>query len=182
MAQAAFRPAPDRIIEQSDKEGKPAVAELIERMLAVLIVIILLGIVLYLAINDRFVATTQKTSPAPAPIESVQYAKKVDRLREATPAELRRDWSRSPTIVIREPAEPPRIIRERERAKPAKYRHSEYRHSDYRASNRYREEPPAEYRDRTVYKTYNEHDCSGDNCSCTCDRPYWSSSGPACWD
>jgi hypothetical protein len=167
------------------------VAELIERMLAVLIVIILLGIVLYLALNGSVVERERVASPAP--VESVQFAKKEDRLREATPAELRKDWSRSPTIVVREPSPPPRVIRERARPveyRSSDYRHSEYRHSDTRRTYRRREEPvysyreerPVEYRDRTFYRSYHDRDCVGEACECTCERPYWSSSGPVCPD
>ena len=163
-------------------------AELIERILAALIVIVLLGIVLYLAMEGRVISVQRAPTPSSPPVAGeVQYAKKEDRLPEAAPSELRRDSSRSPTIVVREEAPPPRVIRETVR--PTESRREHYR--EYRTSREYR---PVKYRepvrhreahrDRTVHKTYRyyDDDCVGRDCACTCEAPYWSSSGPICSD
>jgi hypothetical protein len=167
------------------------VAELIERILAALIVIVLLGIVLYLAMEGRVISVDRRPPPTPAAPGDIVVTKKDDRLVEATPSELRRDWSRSPTIVIREEAPPPpRIIREkappprviRETVRPTEYRREYHReHRTYRTRDDYR---PVEYRDRTVSRTYRyyDDDCVGADCACVCDTPYWSNAGPICWD
>jgi hypothetical protein len=174
------------------------VAELIERLLAALIVIMLLGIVLFLVTRGNIVATTDKTPPAPPLPGEVVYVKKSDRLPEARPSEYKRDWSRSPTLVVPRDPERVRVVREKHvvhdvQEKPHRPRYKERevrkdywqsedyyerrhyerpvyerRYSEPVYERRYSEPRTVEYTDSTVYQGSYHYQDDCSGADCAC--------------
>ncbi len=173
------------------------VLELIERVLAALIILGLLVIVLFLAFPDRSngvtspdrrTVETPRIEPSrpvterpvvPDPSTSArpretsetpqgtaagrgdsQTAKKIqDRLRSSKKMAARNGASRNQTTISRM-----RPRSQQNKRVPPVERY--LKHADY----------------RNPWRQHDDYECVGDRCACDCNRPYWSQSGPACWD
>ena len=154
--------------------------EMIERLLAALIIVGMLGIVIFLALDNRAevdnVTDTVKTAPS-SPTASRQSRETV---AEPRPNPPRDDLEHGRKLyddrlpytysmeMRREPGSPHRAYtpyRDRQR--------ESIRHADYRSGYRH---------DRDPWRAVEQYECPNGVCDCNCDRPYWTRSGPVCPD
>jgi outer membrane biosynthesis protein TonB len=167
------------------------VLELIEKVLASLIILGMLVVIMFLAIDknggtDRVQApdtqtqtlpTVQETAPVvpdpntPPPSKPVEAPSAPK--SNLPPAVAERDQDGRKTMVEKLPKS--RVAEKPRAAKPRK----ETRIARMPPEDKRRYLTRAHYRDpwrRTDY-----YECDGGYCDCSCRRPYWARSGP-CWD
>jgi hypothetical protein len=167
------------------------VLELIEKVLASLIILGMLVVIMFLAIDKNggtdvvevpdTPTQTPPTVPEPAPVVPDPGTPPPSKPVEAPsapksnlpPAVAERDQDGRKTMVERLPKS--RVAEKPRAAKPRK----ETRIARMPPEDKRRYLTRAHYRDpwrRTDY-----YECDGGYCDCSCRRPYWARSGP-CWD
>jgi hypothetical protein len=162
------------------------VLELIEKVLASLIILGMLVVIMFLAIDKNGgtdvvqVPDTQTQTPPTAPVVPDPGTPPPSKSVEAPsapksnlpPAVAERDQDGRKTV---EKLPKSRVAEKPRRAKPRR----ETRIARVPPEDERRYLTRAHYRDpwrRTEY-----YECAGGYCDCSCRRPYWARSGP-CWD
>lgn len=161
------------------------VLELIERVLAALIILGLLVIVLFLAFpdNKNGLRTVQPQIPPPAttdqqaPSKQAELKKSDSKPFTKTVAQLP-DSRNNQTAIYR----PER----RRTPEPTEKRYSFRPQLSTPPVRQVRYESPRRQVDRYYsqvhrYYSYDRDDCSGDDCYCGCDQPYWAPFASDCW-
>jgi cytoskeletal protein RodZ len=154
------------------------VLELIERVLAALIILGLLVIVLFLAFpeNKNGVRTAQPQVQPPA-TTSQQTPSKQAELEKSDAKPFTKIVEQLPNSRNNQTA----IYRRgrRRTPEPTEKRYSSRPQLSTPRVRQVRYETPRRQIDR--YYSYDHHECSGSDCYCGCDQPYWAPSASDCW-
>lgn len=155
--------------------------EMIERLLAALIIVGMLGIVIFLAL-DRTDGDSGTDTVQTPPASPVQPAKRQARetIAEPRPNPPRDDLE--PGRKLYDDRLPFSYSMEMRRERGSPHRaYTPYRErqrevitrADYRSA----------YRDhRDPWRSVEQYECPNGVCECDCERPYWTRSGPICPD
>ena len=153
--------------------------EMIERLLAALIIVGMLGIVIFLAL-DRGDGAGRTDIVQTPPASPVQRAPRESRetIAEPRPNPPRDDLEPGRKLYADRLPSSSSMEMRRERGS-AHRAYTPYRerqreiitHADYRSGYR---------RDRDPWRAVEQYECPNGICGCDCDRPYWTSAGPVC--
>lgn len=158
------------------------VLELIERVLAALIILGLLVIVLFLAFPDRNGKTkiaernaSEETLEKSAPAAKTERpaSSKGDELKKADAQSFPKTEARLPNSRDNQDARYYVTQRRTPNPTPKRYAYKNHSSTPYVRQIQYAD----------PWRQIDRYECSEEQCGCRdCDRPYWAPPSPDCWD